>query len=219
MSSAMAGPICAPAIQQMNSNGISASLSGRDNFTRNNLTPPAMLGQVSNTPCMSNELQRLQGQFSGMLRGGVAGVGASIGMTGSPISSIMNSAFKSDFQVFNSSAMSIPKMLNFQSLASNTLGSLLGSLGSSLGLSSVFSSQMCGIMLDMVLKYIQCQNPIKFPNLSDLFGKLDLNLPGGCAGQALRTGIYGAARTDAVKGLSQSITRGANGTYSMSPMQ
>lgn len=210
-----AGAICSTVISNTASNATGAALSGLDNFRRNNLTPPAMISQVSNTPCMSNELGRISNQMGTMLRGGVAGVGSAVGMTGSPISTLMNAAFKQDFQAFNSAARSIPAMLNFQGMASQALGGVLDSLG----LGGAFGGMMCGIMLDMVLKYIQCENPIKFPNLSDLFGKLNLNLPGGCAGQALRQGIYGVARTDAVKGLSQSVSRGANGTFSAAPLQ
>jgi len=194
-----ASQICDSVVGQRATSGLQTAVSGSDNYYRNAFTPPPQLSQIANTPCMSKELQRINSQFMNMLRPTGLGAVASAFGGGSPVSSIMNNSFKGDVTNFNSAASIIPQMLNFQSMASNVLGGLL----SSLGLGDAFSGQMCGLMMDMVLKYIQCENPIKFPNLSNLFGNLNLNMPGGCAGQALRTGMNFAQKLQDQQPMSQ----------------
>jgi|GEM_PF-6976022 len=174
--------ICQEDIQARVAQQMQAALTMRQNFENTYFTPPPQLSQIANTPCMSNELQRINRQFTGMLSSGLAGTGM---FGGSAISQIMNNSFKGDVTNFNSSASILPGMMNFQSMASTALGGLL----SNLGLGDAFSGQVCGLMLDMILKYIQCENPIKFPNLKDLFGNLNANLPSSCASKALSAGM------------------------------
>lgn len=212
-----AGPICDPKIGAEVTNQVQAALARKTDFIRTYMTPPAMISQVANTPCVSNELGRISNQMGTMLRGGVTGVGSAVGLGSSgPVGTLLNQAFKQDFQAFNSAASMIPRMLDFQGLASQAMGSVLQSLG--LG-GSLFASQMCGMMLDMVLKYIQCENPIQFPNLNNMFGSLNLKLPSSCAGKAASEGLMGLARSGIAKSFSQGVSRGASGTFSATPLQ
>jgi hypothetical protein len=205
-----ANPVCDNSIGQ----GVSAQVNKYavgipTDYYRTNYTPPMSLGQVANTPCMSKELQRITNQFAyapsmygQQLTGGLLSAGG-------PVSGIMQKLFKSSFQSINSASSIIPGMSSFQSMASSVMGDLM----SSLGLGDAFSSEVCGLMVDMVLKYVQCENPIQLPSLGNIFGSLNNLLPNGCAGSALRSTLYQAADTQSLNVFSQSIPT-ASGTFS-----
>jgi hypothetical protein len=195
-------PICDQEISQGVSDQLNASTDGVTNFQRQNYTPPAALSQVSNSPCLSKELGRISNQFSyapsrysQQLTGGLLSAAG-------PVSGIMQKLFKSEIDSINSAASSIAGMLDFQGMASDVMGSLLGSLG----LGDAFSSELCGLMVDMMLKYIQCEKPINLPSLGNLFGNLNNLIPNNCAGNALRSGLYAAGNTSALKNYNQSVT-------------
>ncbi|MCB1539112.1 MAG: hypothetical protein KDJ49_09130 [Alphaproteobacteria bacterium] len=195
------GQICDSVMTQGVSAQIDRYVTAKNEFVSTNFTPPPSVAQVSNTPCMSKELQRISNQFSNVpsmysnqFIGGLLSAGG-------PISGLMAKMFKANIDSFNDAAKMLPKMLDFQSMASSALGSLLDSLG----LGDAFSSQLCGLMVDMLLKYVQCENPIKLPSLGNLFGSLNNLLPKGCAGSALRSALYQAGNLEAMQTRNQPI--------------
>jgi hypothetical protein len=179
-------------------------------FVQSNYTPPAGLGQVANTPCMSKELQRISNQFGYAPSKYTTQVTGGLLSAGGPISGLMQKMIGAEFKSINQAASFLPQMLNFQTMASSVMGNLLGSLG----LGDAFSSEVCGLMVDMLLKYVQCENPIKLPNLSNLFGSLNNLLPNGCAGSALKSTLMQAGNMQSLKTFNQPITS-TNGRMSL----
>ncbi len=196
------GPACDSNIRAGVSAQVDAATAARTNYQNNQLTPPAPLSQLSNQPCMSKELNRITKQFSyAPTRYANNIMGQALSAAG-PVGGILQNLFKSEISSINAAAASLPKMLNFQGLASEALGGLMSSLG--IG-GDAFSSELCGLMVDMVLKYVQCENPIKMPSLGDLFGNLNNLLPNNCAGNALRSTLYAAGNSQALKSYNQPV--------------
>jgi hypothetical protein len=52
---------------------------------------------------------------------------------------------------------------------------------------------ICGLMVDTLLKYIQCEIPLNFPSLGSLTGGLGNLLPKGCAGNAISGALFQSA--------------------------
>ncbi|USO07420.1 MAG: hypothetical protein H6866_08380 [Rhodospirillales bacterium] len=207
--SAVSGKMCDQAIYAGVSDQVNGAVSRKNEFVATNHSPPPSVAQVTNTPCMSKELQRIGNQFSNVpsmysnqFLGGLLSAGG-------PISGLMSKMFGAQMQSFTQAAQFLPKMLNFQSMAQSALSSLMDSLG----LGDAFSSQLCGLMVDMILKYVQCENPIKLPSLGKL-GSLNNLLPKGCAGDALRSTLYQAANMQSLRTASQPIVSLPNGTLS-----
>lgn len=212
-------PMCDPTLSAAGDAQANRFTTASKEFRVTNYAPPVSLSQTANSPCMSKELGRISRQFtsapsmySSQLSGGLLS-------SAGPAAGLMQNLFKSEFNSMNSAAGMVPKMLNFQSMASSVMGDLL----SSLGLTDAFSSQVCGLMVDTLLKYIQCENPIKLPNLNGLFGSLNNLLPKGCAGAALRSAIYDAGNMQALKSFNQpvpSMSGGGGSVYgSTRPLQ
>jgi len=193
--------VCDPEIQSAVTAQLDASVAKVQDYIRTNYTSPPALSQVSNSPCVSKELERISNQFSYAPTRYAQQITGNILSAGGPIGGIMQKLFKSEFDSINSAAASIKGMLDFQSMATNALGSLLGSLG----LGSAFSSEMCGLMVDMLLKYVQCESPIKLPNIGNITGSLNDLIPNNCAGNALRSTLYEAGNMKSLQTLNQSI--------------
>ncbi|USO07418.1 MAG: hypothetical protein H6866_08370 [Rhodospirillales bacterium] len=194
--------LCDEKIYARVSEQVNAAVSRKNEFVATNMAPPPSVAQVTNTPCMSKELQRIGNQFSNVpsmysnqFLGGLLSAGG-------PISGLMSKMFGAQMQSFTQAAQFLPKMLNFQSMAQSALSSLMDSLG----LGDAFSSQLCGLMVDMILKYVQCENPIKLPSLGKL-GSLNNLLPKGCAGDALRSTLYQAANSKMFDTVNQPVTQ------------
>jgi len=124
----------------------------------------------------------------------------------------MNNFFTSGFDSINKVSKMLPSMMNFQSLASDALGDVIGQLGNQLG----FSSDLCGLMVDTIVSFIQCQFPIQLPDIGNLGSSLNINLNLGnsCAGNALRDTIYSGHANELLEGLAQPIMSGSNGSLS-----
>jgi hypothetical protein len=70
-------------------------------------------------------------------------------------------------------------------------------------------------MVDMVLKYVQCENPIQLPSLGNIFGSLNNLLPNNCAGNAARSALYQAGNSHMLDVISQPISS-ASGVFTPS---
>lgn len=205
-SSSTSGSSSNPMCSSVMNTGLSTQLDRQRAFSNDTVrqiyTPPPSLGQVTNSPCASKELQNISNKFANAPSRYMMQATGGLNVLAGPVSGIMNNFFKAEISSINTAASSLPRMLNFQSQASSALGSLM----SSLGLGSVFSSELCGLMVDMLLKYVQCAAPIKMPNLGSLTSGLNNLLPNNCAGNALRSTLYAAGRTQSVKTLSQPVS-------------
>ncbi len=201
--------LCDPEIEAAVSAQVNASVARLNEIVNTQYTPPAPLSQIANNPCSSKELNRITRQFSYAPSRYINQAKNNVLSAAGPVGGILQNLFKSEIASINQAAANLPKMLNFQSMASEALGSLMSSLG--IG-GDAFSSEMCGLMVDMVLKYVQCENPIKLPNLGNFTGSLNDLLPNGCAGAALRSGLYQLGNSQALKSLNQPV--GAGGAAS-----
>jgi hypothetical protein len=199
-------PIC----DQRTYEGVSAQLERynnlKDDYVRANYTPPPPLAEIDNTACSSRELQRISNKFAYMPTRYTSGIFSMFkGLLG-PVAGIVNKLFRTEIDSINSALAAIPRALNFQSQANAILSDLL----SSLGLSDEFSSALCGLMVDMLLKYIQCEVQPSLPNLGNL--NFSLNLP-GCAGAAVRSTLYAAGNMRSLSTFSQPVSVGAGGVF------
>ncbi len=204
-------PICSTTMLQGVSAQVDRYVTAKNEFVGTAVTPPAQVSQVANTPCMSSELQRITSSFSSQLS--MYSTQVTSPLTGGLIGGLMMQFFKSETTALNSAASLVSSAFNFQSMASSALTSTLGSFMDSLGLGSAFSSQLCGLMIDMLLTYLQCQNPIQLPNLGNLFGSLDSLIPNNCLGSALRSTLYGAGSMQGMRTMNQPITITNGGTF------
>jgi hypothetical protein len=200
------GPLCDPNIYALTSLQVEKALNYKDDYIRANYTPPATLAEIDKTPCSSRELQRISNQFAYMPTRYTSGIFSMVkGLLG-PVTGILNKLFKSEIDSINSAVAAIPRALNFQAQASAILGDLL----SSLGLSDEFSSELCGLAVDMLLKYIQCEVQPHLPNMGSF--NFSLNLP-GCAGAALRSTLYAIGNTRALETVGQRVSIGTGGVF------
>jgi len=196
-----ANEICDTGLQQRIKDALQRNATAKQDALHQALPGPADRDQIANTPCVSRELDNITGQFSDQMGGMLGGLGGGLNF-GGDAGDILNNFFQSGFESLNEAASTMPAMLNFQSQASNVLGDLLGSLG---GLGGTgFNSELCGMMIDMVLKYIQCQVPLELPDLgSGLNASLNIDLPDNCAGNALRDSMYEISNSRAFETLAQ----------------
>lgn len=171
---------------------------------------PADRDQIANTPCVSQQLNNVVGQFSNAGSGMLGGLGNAVNINGN-VGGILNKFFQSGFESLNEAAGFMPAMLNFQTQASSVLGGLLGSLGG--GASNPFSSDLCGMMVDMIVKFVQCQLPMQLPDIGNLNLSLNIDMPDNCAGNALRDSIYAVSNSRAMETLGQPLNVN-NGSYS-----
>jgi len=175
-------------------------------------TMPRPLSEVANTPCMSNELQRISNQFAYAPSMYAANILGQLNGLAGPVSGLMNKMLDSLFTSFTNAANMNPLANQFTSFAQTQISSIF----TSLGLGGAFSSALCGMMVDMVLKYVQCVAPIKLPSLGQLTGSLNDLLPKGCAGAALTSALYAAGNSSALQSLAQPITVPSGGLFSTS---
>lgn len=198
-----AGEICDTGLEGRLRDQLERNAVAYQDYLHQAIAPPADVDQIANGPCISKELERVTSQFS---NAGAGLMSNPINMSGSA-SGILNKFFQAGFESLNETASFLPKMLDFQSQASAALGDLLGSLGNSMG----FDSELCGMMVDMIVKYVQCQVPLEFPDLGNLNFSLNINLPDNCAGNVLRDSIYETANSRQFETLGQPITKPRNG--------
>jgi len=178
-------------------------------FKTTNSTMPRPISEVANTPCMSNELQRISNQFAYAPSMYAANILGQLNGLAGPVSGLMNNMLGSLFTSFTNAANMNPLAQQFTNFAQTQISGIF----TSLGLGGAFSSALCGMMVDMVLKYVQCANPIKLPDLGKLKGSLNDLLPKGCAGAALTSALYAAGNSSALKSLTQPITVPQGGLY------
>ncbi len=207
-------PMCDSTIRANVAEQVQMAATQKADFLATMATMPRPVSEVANTPCVSNELQRIANQFAYAPTMYSANILGQLSGLAGPVSGLMNNMFGSLFQSVTKAANLNPLAQQFNNFASNTLGSLL----SSLGLGGPFSSALCGMMVDMVLKYIQCAAPIKLPDLGSLTGSLNGLLGNDCAGQALTSAIYAASNSSALKSLTQPIVIPAGGLFSSKPL-
>ncbi|HEY8963034.1 MAG TPA: hypothetical protein VIN59_01090 [Alphaproteobacteria bacterium] len=197
--------ICDNVIKDQLKDALNEHKEFRANVMRNRITPPVSRDQIANEPCVSQELNNISSQFSDV--GGILNISGSGGA-----GDILNNFFKSGFESLNEAASSMPAMLDFQSQASSVLGNLL----SSLGVGGAFNNELCGMMADMVLKFIQCAVPMELPSFDlTIGGDFDINslLPDNCAGELARDALFGAANSTQNEGMSQPLDF-VNGLFS-----
>ncbi len=209
-----AGPMCDPNIRARVAEQVQMAVTQKADFMTTMATMPRPVSEVANTPCVSNELQRIANQFAYAPTMYSANILGQLSGLAGPVSGLMNNMFGSLFQSVTKAANLNPLAQQFNNFASNTLGSLL----SSLGLGGPFSSALCGMMVDMVLKYVQCAAPIKLPDLGNLTGSLNNLLGNDCIGSALKSTLYSSAAQSAMKNLAQPITVPATGVFSSAPL-
>jgi len=173
-------------------------------------TMPRPISEVANTPCMSNELQRISNQFAYAPSMYAANILGQLNGLAGPVSGLMNNMLGSLFKSFTNAANMNPLANQFTQFAQTQISSVF----TSLGLGGAFSSALCGMMVDMVLKYVQCVAPIKLPSLGQLKGSLNDLLPKGCAGAALTSALYAAGNSSALQSLAQPITIPPGGLFS-----
>lgn len=208
---AQANTTCSPAISQGVLQQANAVAAFRQNAMQQVVVPPPAPSMIANTPCFSKELQRVTDTFSSMPQNFMSGMTSGLAGIAGPASGMMNQFFEAGMLSMNQAAQSVPAMLDFQSLASDALSNLLGGLGASSG----FSSELCGMMVDVVVNFLQCQLPLELPEFPSFdlgFGSLNDLLPDGCAGNAMREGIYAAAgASKAWDVFSQPVSMGEDG--------
>jgi len=198
--------LCDSGLSQRLTDALKAKAAFRNDALRQDFTAPASIEQVANTPCVSKELDKVVSKFSGAPS---TMIGQLTGGGGGPIGSIMNKFFRSGFKSLSNAAQFVPQMLNFQGQASGVLGDLLGGLGGG----DAFSDELCGMMVDMLVKFVQCQVPLELPQLSSLTGSLNNLLPQGCAGNAMRDGLYDLNNSRLMDSLTQPMDF-SNGKFS-----
>lgn len=181
----MTEQLCDPNIKSQIVDLLNAHRTFKGERMRQVMAPPAPRDQIANTPCVSNELNNVVGQFSNA--GNIVNVSG-----GGQVGGILNGFFKTGIESMNNAASVMPAMLGFQTQASAALGGLLQSLG----VGSEFSGELCGMMMDMVVKFVQCAVPLELPSFDMSLGGFDMNnlLPDNCAGQAARDMIYESGR-------------------------
>jgi len=166
------------------------------------LEPPADRTTIANTPCISQEMNKITGQFSDSgqgLLGQLTGLGG--GSSGDIMSGFMNAGLKS---LMDASKI-MPAMNSMQTEAQSALQGVINQIGSSLGL----SGEVCGLMVDTVMKFIQCSMPpIQLPSFDLSLGgaSMNLQLPDNCAGKAAQKAIYGAANSNVGTSLGQGFS-------------
>lgn len=198
---------CDASISQRISEGSQSVTAFRQEAMQQVITPPPAPSMIANTPCMSKSLQNVTNQFSNMPEQYIASTaGGLLSSTGLSASGIMNQFFQAGMLSLNKASQGLQKMMDFQGLASEALGGVLGALG----VSSDFSDELCGMMADVVVNFLQCQMPIKVPQVPS-FGSLNL-MPSGCAGNAMREALYVSDRAGTWDVFSQPMIMGINGT-------
>jgi|GEM_PF-1758760 len=203
-------PMCDPTIRARVAEQVQAGVQMMADFKVTNSTMPRPLSEVANTPCMSNELQRISNQFAYAPSMYAANILGQLNGLAGPVSGLMNKMLDSLFTSFTNAANMNPLANQFTSFAQTQISSIF----TSLGLGGAFSSALCGMMVDMVLKYVQCVAPIKLPSLGQLTGSLNDLLPKGCAGAALTSALYAVSNNSAVQSLAQPITIPSGGLFS-----
>lgn len=185
--------ICDPSIKAQATNLSQAVMTFRQEAMQQIVVPPPAPSMIANTPCFSKELQRVTDTFSSMPQNFMGGMTNGLAGIMGPASGIMNQFFEAGVNSINQAATTVPNMLNFQQHASDALSGLLSGLGASTG----FSNELCGMMVDMVVNFLQCQFPLDLPEFPsfDMGGFPSLNdlIPSGCAGDAARKLIYEGA--------------------------
>jgi len=208
-----ASPMCDPTIRARVAEQVQAGVQMMADFKVTNSTMPRPISEVANTPCMSNELQRISNQFAYAPSMYAANILGQLNGLAGPVSGLMNNMLGSLFQSFTNAANMNPLANQFTQFAQTQISSVF----TSLGLGGAFSSALCGMMVDMVLKYVQCVAPIKLPSLGQLKGSLNDLLPKGCAGAALTSALYAASNSSAVKSLAQPIILPQGGIFTPKP--
>ncbi len=216
VASAADDPRCAPAVRSGISAMVQRSNAMAPDIRRNSWGPPPSVQQAMNIPCKYNELQRISNQFAYAPTGAGSSVLGQLNSLAGPASGLLNNYFKADITAFGSMMKSAGGLsLDFGGFVQGQLNTLLGSLG--LG-NSPFAGALCGMMVDTLLKYIQCESPIKLPQLGSLTGSLNNLLPKGCAGEAVRGALYAAGSTQEFKPMNQGIISGQGGLFSNKPL-
>lgn len=191
--------ICDPGIKSQIITYTDAVTAFRQSAMQQVITPPPAPSMVANTPCVSKSLQNVTDQFSNMPKQYIQQkTGSLLYPTKISASNILNQFFQAGILSLNNASQILPKMMDFQGLASDALGGML----SSLGVSSAFSDELCGMMADVVVNYLQCQFPINIPSFGSL-GSLNDLLPSNCAGNAARDALY--LSSEKIPALSQPI--------------
>ena len=178
--------ICDRRIKEQLDNKAHAIATKRTEEARQILTPGPSISMLSNSGCASKELNKISNRITESLI------------------SPMNAFFRAEFFSLTSAAMQWhPRLAGFQKVSSDALSELLKRQLASL---NPFGDELCGMMTDVVLNYIQCERPIRTVNLGDLTGPinrlLDVN---SCGGAALRSVIYSKNLAASREPLAQSL--------------
>lgn len=164
-------------------------------------SPPESISAVANTPCMSQQMASITNQFSNAPSSYASqAVGA---VTGNPAGTLVAGVFRSGYNSITSNMASWPQKIGLQAQFGKAMTYTFKQLGIS---NSPFADDLCGLMLDTVLNYIQCGTNLSLPSLGNL---PTFNLPGSCEAQIARNTAYQAASKGSFDILNQKPSNGA----------
>lgn len=165
-------------------------------------SPPENISAVANTPCASQQMASITNQFSNA-PSNYAGQVLNAA-TGNPAGTLVAGVFRSGYNKRREGIASWPQAIGLQSQFNKGMTYVFGQLGLS---QSPFADDMCGLMLDALLSYIQCSTNLSLPNLNIP----TFQFPGGgeCGSQVARNAAYQAASKGSFDILNQKPSNGA----------
>lgn len=158
-------------------------------------SPPESISAVANTPCMSQQMASITNQFSNAPSNYASqAVGA---VTGNPAGTLVAGVFRSGYNSNMSAMASWPQKIGLQEKFGKAMTAAFAKLGLS---NSPFADDVCGLMLDTLLSYIQCTANLSLPSLGNL---PTFQFPNSCDAQVARNTAYQAASKSSFDILNQ----------------
>jgi|GEM_PF-4355664 len=207
-------PICDTGLEARIRQELEKNVMAQQDLLNNTIPIPADRDQIANSPCMSQQLDGITAQFSNSASG-LGNIFGGFGSSGAG-SDVLNGMFSSGFTSLNNSMKVLPDFLSsFQTQASKALGDLIGNLKNVTGFN--LDPGLCGMMVDMIIGFVQCQNPIQLPDLPNLSTSLNFKLPGdlSCPANKTRNTVYDRSLSQKNENWSQPIDIDANGHFGL----